>query len=282
MAIPAAARFSRKTPLSNDVFIGDMTLARALVQTILSAAEAEFLLGSTAAAICSVAALWHRQTGKKVSQQTDGAAQLSSYRSRQLSTRAVEEDGAFVINGRKLWITNANEADLFIVFATISPDSGYKGITAFVVERTFPGFAVGKKEDKLGIRASSTCELLLDGCRVPKANVLGEVGRGYRVAIETLNEGRIGISGSVLFALGSDQLRPEGRQLLRSLVHPLRVYLGERNELLMVSGFTDDTPVQQGSRRYEDNLVLLFQRCQGGDGISPADIRGTYPRPSED
>jgi alkylation response protein AidB-like acyl-CoA dehydrogenase len=115
-----------------------------------------------------------------------------------LTTRAVDDGDAFTLSGRKLWITNANEADLFIVLATINPDAGYKGITAFLVERGTPGFAVGKKEDKLGIRASSTCELLLDDCRVPKANVLGEVGKGYKVAIETLNEGRVGIGAQML------------------------------------------------------------------------------------
>ena len=115
-----------------------------------------------------------------------------------LMTRAVESGGEFVLTGRKLWITNANEADLFIVFATIDPSAGYRGITAFLVERGYPGFSVGKKEDKLGIRASSTCELVLEGCRVPVANVLGEVGRGYKVAIETLNEGRIGIGAQMI------------------------------------------------------------------------------------
>ena len=107
-------------------------------------------------------------------------------------------DGEFILSGRKLWITNANEADLFIVFATIDHDAGYRGITAFLVERGFPGFTVGKKEDKLGIRASSTCELLLEECRVPRANVLGEIGKGYKVAIETLNEGRIGIGAQMV------------------------------------------------------------------------------------
>ncbi len=115
-----------------------------------------------------------------------------------LQTRAVESGDAFVLTGRKLWITNANEAGLFIVFATVDPSAGYRGITAFLVERGFPGFAVGKKEDKLGIRASSTCELLLEECRVPRANVLGEIGKGYKVAIETLNEGRIGIGAQML------------------------------------------------------------------------------------
>ncbi len=115
-----------------------------------------------------------------------------------LTTRAVESGDDFVLTGRKLWITNANEADLFVVFANVNPDAGYRGITAFLIERGFAGFAVGKKEDKLGIRASSTCELLLEDCRVPRANVLGDVGRGYKVAIETLNEGRIGIGAQMI------------------------------------------------------------------------------------
>jgi alkylation response protein AidB-like acyl-CoA dehydrogenase len=115
-----------------------------------------------------------------------------------LQTRARADGDHYVLDGRKLWITNANEADIFLVFATINPEAGYRGITAFVVERGLPGFTVGKKEDKLGIRASSTCELIFEGCRVPQANVLGEVGKGYKVAIETLNEGRIGIGAQML------------------------------------------------------------------------------------
>ena len=115
-----------------------------------------------------------------------------------LTTRAAERDGEWLLTGRKLWITNGNEAGLFIVFANVNPGAGYRGITAFLVERGFAGFSVGKKEDKLGIRASSTCELLFDDCRVPRANVLGEVGQGYKVAIETLNEGRIGIGAQMI------------------------------------------------------------------------------------
>ena len=115
-----------------------------------------------------------------------------------LKTRAAEDGGEYVVTGRKLWITNANEADVFIVFATVDPGAGHRGITAFIIERGFPGFTVGKKEDKLGLRASSTCELLLDGCRVPRANVLGTVGAGYKVAIETLNGGRIGIGAQMV------------------------------------------------------------------------------------
>ncbi len=115
-----------------------------------------------------------------------------------LTTRAREDGDEYILNGRKLWITNAAEAGLFIVFATIDPHAGYRGITAFLVERDFPGFTVGRKEDKLGIRASSTCELMLEECRVPRANVLGEPGKGYKTAIETLNEGRIGIGAQMI------------------------------------------------------------------------------------
>jgi len=115
-----------------------------------------------------------------------------------LTTKGEDKGDHFVLNGRKLWITNGAEAGLFIVFANVAPEKGYRGITAFLVERDFPGFAVGKKEDKLGIRASSTCELILEDCVVGKDNVLGEVGKGYKIAIETLNEGRIGIGAQMV------------------------------------------------------------------------------------
>ncbi|HYO93248.1 MAG TPA: acyl-CoA dehydrogenase family protein, partial [Polyangiaceae bacterium] len=115
-----------------------------------------------------------------------------------LKTRAERRADGFLLNGRKLWITNAHESSLFIVFANAAPELGYKGITAFLVERDLPGFAVGKKENKLGIRASSTCELMLDDCLVPFDNVLGEVGQGYKIAILALNEGRIGIGAQML------------------------------------------------------------------------------------
>lgn len=115
-----------------------------------------------------------------------------------LKCRARKDGTDYVLNGSKLWITNANEADIFLVFANINPDAGYKGITAFVVERGMPGFTIGKKENKLGIRASSTCELILEDVRVPEANILGEAGKGYKVAIETLNEGRIGIGAQMV------------------------------------------------------------------------------------
>src|SRR6266702_2835957 len=115
-----------------------------------------------------------------------------------LACKAEDKGDHWVLNGQKLWITNAYEAGFFIVFANANPDAGYKGITAFLIERDFPGFTVGKKEDKLGIRASSTCELILEDCRVPKENVLGEPGKGYKIAIETLNEGRIGIGAQMI------------------------------------------------------------------------------------
>jgi butyryl-CoA dehydrogenase/short/branched chain acyl-CoA dehydrogenase len=114
-----------------------------------------------------------------------------------LATRAEDRGDHFVLNGRKLWITNAAEAGLFLLFANVNPELGYKGITCFLVERDSVGFRVGKKEDKLGIRASSTCELILDNCRVEKENVVGEVGKGYKIAIETLNEGRIAIGAQM-------------------------------------------------------------------------------------
>jgi len=115
-----------------------------------------------------------------------------------MQTRAVDRGDHFVLNGRKLWITNGKEADIFVLFANANPEAGYRGITAYIVERGFEGFSIGKKEDKLGIRASSTTELILEDCVVPKENVLGEIGKGYKVSIETLNEGRIGIGAQMI------------------------------------------------------------------------------------
>jgi len=115
-----------------------------------------------------------------------------------MQTRAVDKGDHFVVNGRKLWITNGKEAGIFVLFANADPEAGYRGITAFIVEKGFEGFTVGKKENKLGIRASSTTELILEDCKVPKANVLGEVGKGYKTSIETLNEGRIGIGAQMI------------------------------------------------------------------------------------
>ncbi len=138
----------------------------------------------------------------KMATETVGAYALSEAGSGSdafaLQTRAALKGSEYVLNGRKLWITNAKEAGLFVLFATIDPAAGYKGITAFLVDKDFVGFTVGKKEDKLGIRASSTCELILEDCRVPKENVLGEPGKGYKIAIETLNEGRIGIGAQMI------------------------------------------------------------------------------------
>lgn len=115
-----------------------------------------------------------------------------------LKLRAEDKGDHYVLNGNKLWITNGNEAQVFLVFANLNPEAGYKGITTFIVEKDFEGFTVGKKEDKLGIRASSTCELVFENCKVPKENVLGEIGKGYKIAIETLNEGRVGIGAQMI------------------------------------------------------------------------------------
>lgn len=138
----------------------------------------------------------------KLARDTVGAYALSESGSGSdafaLKLKAEKKGDKYVLNGHKLWITNANEAGLFLVFANAKPEDGYKGITAFVVEKGTPGFTVGKKEDKLGIRASSTCELMFENCEVPETNIIGEFGKGYKIAIETLNEGRIGIGAQML------------------------------------------------------------------------------------
>ncbi|MBM3226670.1 MAG: acyl-CoA dehydrogenase, partial [Candidatus Tectomicrobia bacterium] len=138
----------------------------------------------------------------RLTQHTIGAYALSEAGSGSdafaLQTRATRDGDAYVLNGRKLWISNGREAGLYIIFATVDPGLGYRGITAFLVERDTPGFAVGRSENKLGIRASSTCELLLENCLVPQHHVLGAVGQGYKVAIEALNEGRIGIGAQMV------------------------------------------------------------------------------------
>jgi len=138
----------------------------------------------------------------KLAESTVGAYALSEAGSGSdafaLTTRGAARGGDYILNGRKLWITNGNEADLFVVFANVNPEAGYRGITAFLIDRGAAGFTIGKKEDKLGIRASSTCELIFEECVVAADRVLGEVGKGYKVAIETLNEGRIGIGAQML------------------------------------------------------------------------------------
>jgi len=139
-----------------------------------------------------------------------------------LQTRAEDKGDYWLLNGRKLWITNGNESNLFIVIATVDPTAGYKGITAFLVEKNFAGFSIGKKEDKLGIRASSTTELIFDDCKVPKQNLLGAVGKGYKVAIETLNEGRIGIGAQMLgLAQGAWELAAKYAQERKQFGKPI-------------------------------------------------------------
>ena len=139
-----------------------------------------------------------------------------------LQTRAQDKGDHWLLNGQKLFITNGKEASLFLVIATVDPNAGYKGITAFIVEKDFPGFSVGKKEDKLGIRASSTTELIFDDCKVPKENLLGEIGKGYKIAIETQNEGRIGIGAQMLgLAQGAWEAAAKYAQQRKQFGHPL-------------------------------------------------------------
>lgn len=149
-----------------------------------------------------------------------------------LTTRAELKGSEYVLNGRKLWITNGKEAGIFVLFATVDPGAGYKGITAFIVEKDFPGFSVGKKEDKLGIRASSTCELILEDCHVPKENVLGEVGKGYKIAIETLNEGRIGIGAQMIgLARGAWEYAAKYAQERKQFGKPIADFQGVQFQL---------------------------------------------------
>ncbi len=167
----------------------------------------------------------------KMAAETVGAYALSEAGSGSdafaLQTRAELKGADYVLNGRKLWITNGKEAGLFILFATLDPSAGYKGITAFLIEKDFPGFSVGKKEDKLGIRASSTCELILEDCRVPKENVLGEPGKGYKIAIETLNEGRIGIGAQMIgVARGAWEFAAKYAQERKQFGKPLSDFQG--------------------------------------------------------
>jgi butyryl-CoA dehydrogenase/short/branched chain acyl-CoA dehydrogenase len=153
-----------------------------------------------------------------------------------LQTRAELKGSEYVLNGRKLWITNGKEAGLFILFATADVSKGYKGITAFLIEKNFPGFIVGKKEDKLGIRASSTCELILEDCRVPKENVLGEVGKGYRIAIETLNEGRIGIGAQMLgVARGAWEFAAKYAQERKQFGKPIAEFQGVQFQIAQMA-----------------------------------------------
>jgi len=153
-----------------------------------------------------------------------------------LTTKAELKGSDYVLNGRKLWITNGKEAGLFIVFATVDPAAGYKGITAFLVEKDFPGFTVGKKEDKLGIRASSTCELILEDCKVGKNNVIGEVGKGYKIAIETLNEGRIGIGAQMLgVARGAWEAAAKYAQERKQFGKPIAEFQGIQFQLAQMA-----------------------------------------------
>ena len=163
-----------------------------------------------------------------------------------LQTRAEDKGDHWLLNGQKLWITNGKESNLFILIATVDPSAGYKGITAFLRRKDFPGFSVGKKEDKLGIRASSTTELILDDCRVPKENLLGEVGKGYKIAIETLNEGRIGI-GAQMLGLAQGACHQQGQR-----AHGVRGGLaggGSDDHGLLGAEFGGESPAAASSLR---------------------------------
>jgi len=160
-----------------------------------------------------------------------------------LQTRAEDRGDHWLLNGRKLWITNGKESNLFILIATVDPRAGYKGITAFLVEKDSPGFSVGKKEDKLGIRASSTTELILDDCKIPRENLLGEVGKGYKIAIETLNEGRIGIGAQMLgLAQGAWECAANYAQQRKQFGQPLTSFQAVAFQLAQMA--TDITAVR--------------------------------------
>ncbi len=179
-----------------------------------------------------------------------------------LEARAAYKNGFFHVNGQKLWVTNGQEASLFIVFATSDPRLGYKGISAFLVEKTFEGLQVGKKEDKLGIRASSTCEVLLENCRVPEANLLGEVGKGYRVAIETLNQGRIGIGAQMVgLAGGALELALEYSRERHSFGKPIAAYQGVQFPLARMATELEAARllVYNAARRRDSGLPFLTE-----------------------
>ncbi|MBL8212182.1 MAG: acyl-CoA dehydrogenase [Bryobacterales bacterium] len=179
-----------------------------------------------------------------------------------LATRAAEDGDSYILNGQKLWITNAAEAGLFLVFANVNPAAGYRGITCFVIERDTPGFRVGKKEDKLGIRASSTCELILEDCRVPKSNILGEIGKGYKIAIETLNEGRIAIGAQMTgLAYGALQLALSYSQQRKQFGKAIADFQGVQFELAEMATQVEASRllVYNAARLREANLPFLTE-----------------------
>ena len=184
-----------------------------------------------------------------------------------LEARAEQRDGGWVLNGRKLWITNGNEAELFVVFATVDPSKGYKGITGFMVERGFAGFTVGKKEDKLGLRASSTTELILENCAVPADNVIGEVGKGYKVAIETLNAGRIGI-GAQMVGVATGALDATRR------------YVGERQQFgKSIAEFQGvQFQIAQAATEIEAARLLVYNAARLRDAGRPHMVEGAMAK----
>jgi alkylation response protein AidB-like acyl-CoA dehydrogenase len=184
-----------------------------------------------------------------------------------LATRAVERDRKWVLTGQKLWITNGKEADLFVVFATVDPALGYKGITGFMIEKGFAGFTVGKKEDKLGIRASSTTELILENCAVPADNVVGEVGKGYKVAIETLNAGRIGIGAQML-------------GVAQGALDATRKYVLERQQFGKPIGHFQAVQFQlaQAATELEASRLLVYNAARLRDAGRPHMVEGAMAK----
>jgi len=184
-----------------------------------------------------------------------------------LECRAEQKDGGWVLNGQKLWITNGNEADIFVVFATVDPGRGYKGITGFVVERGFPGFTVGKKEDKLGLRASSTTELILENCPVPAENLIGEIGKGYKVAIETLNAGRIGIGAQMV-------------GVAQGALDATRLYVSERKQFGKPIGEFQGVQFQlaQAYTELEASRLLVYNAARLRDAGEPHMTEGAMAK----
>src|ERR1019366_3690359 len=186
-----------------------------------------------------------------------------------LQTRAELNGDEYILNGQKLWITNAKEAGVFILLATVDPSAGYKGITAFIVEKEFPGFSVGKKEDKLGIRASSTCELIMVDCKVPKANVLGEVGKGYKIAIEALNEGRIGIGAQMLgLARGALEFAIKYAQERKQFGRPIAEFQGIQFQIAQMATEIEAALPKLFSSQVAERVASLCVEIYGGYGFT--------------
>jgi butyryl-CoA dehydrogenase/short/branched chain acyl-CoA dehydrogenase len=200
-----------------------------------------------------------------------------------MATRAEDRAAAFILTGGKLWITNAAEAGLFVLFANARPEAGYKGITAFLVERGFPGFRVGKKEDKLGLRASSTCELILDGCAVPRENLLGEVGQGYKIAMETLNQGRIAIGAQMIgLARGALEHATAYARQRKQFGKPIAEFQAVRFELAKMAVDVEAARLLvYNAARLRDAGLPFLTRPPWPSTSAPKSPSGSPPKPSK-